>query len=73
MVRNEGDRPVGDAIVVVALFDAEGRVSGYAQVPVSAPLPPGAEIPFAAQLVPPGAVPVTVRAAAYGLLAAEAE
>ena len=73
VVGNPGDRPVEEVVIVVALFDAEGLLSGYVLVPLADPLPAGGTAPFAARLVPPGAAPLSVRAAAFGLRVGEAE
>lgn len=53
-VANEGESPAGQIVVVATLYDAQGRVSGYAQQSLDETLAPGATAPFSFVVTPPG-------------------
>lgn len=66
-VANEGESPAVQIVVVTTLYDAQGRVSGYAQETLDEALAPGASAPFSFALTPPGGQTTEYALSAQGL------
>ncbi len=70
-VANQGPDLVAALVIVVTLYDAQGKVTGFGLARHSAPLLPGALQRFSLQVAPPGAPAVDYRVTAQGLRAAD--
>jgi LysM repeat protein len=66
---NQGQSPAVDVLLVVTLYDAQNRVSGYQEMVLTGPLAPGAWVDFSLPVAPPGGRAVRAAFAALGLLA----
>ena len=66
-VANQGERTAGQIVVVATFYDAQGRVSGYAQQTLDEALAPGATAPFSFAVTPPGGQTTDYELAVQGL------
>ena len=66
-VANQGQSMADQIVVVATFYDAQGRVSGYAQQTLDEALAPGATAPFSFALTPPGALTTDYEIAVQGL------
>ncbi|MCA9970411.1 MAG: FxLYD domain-containing protein [Anaerolineales bacterium] len=65
-VVNEGGETAVGVLLVAALYDAAGQISGYAQQRLAAPLAPDERVSFAFDVAPPGGEATAVRLLAQG-------
>lgn len=66
-VANQGQSTAGQIVVVATFYDAQGRVSGYAQEALDEALAPGATAPFSFAVTPPGGQTTDYELAVQGL------
>lgn len=66
-VENRSDEPVTQVTVVATFYDAQGEVNGYAQQRLDGPLAPGASLPFALDVAPPGGITVDYQLLVQGV------
>lgn len=68
-ITNSGGETVTDLLVVAALYNAQGDISGYAQLRLDTTLAPGDNTTFTADVTPPGSEVVTAQVMAQGKFA----
>lgn len=69
VLHNVGDQSAHEFMLVASLYDAEGRMSGFAQQRLDTKLAPGENTSFTIDTAPPGGEPISVRILAQALRA----